>query len=107
LVIIFKNRLAREQLLTKGKVYTFRRGKLRKKLGSDWAAARRGGHKIADVIVNPIIHVKPNHLEGALTPLVYHSGFDSVRDWLEEIYLINERLPEGWIYRVDTVNRNL
>ena len=31
MVIIFKNRLARKQLLTKGKVYTFRKGKLRKK----------------------------------------------------------------------------
>jgi len=105
LVIIFLSSRPREQLLTKGKVYTFRRGKLRKKLGSDWAAARRGGHKIADVIINPIIHVKPNHLEGALRPLVDYSGFDSVRDWLEEIYRINERLPEGWIYRVDTINR--
>ena len=105
MVIIFSSSRAREQLLTKGKVYTFRRGKLRKKLGSDWAAARRGGHKIADIIINPIIHVKPNRFSGALRPLVDHSGFDSVREWLEEIYRINERLPEGWIYRVDTINR--
>ncbi len=83
MVIIFSNPLARNQLLTKGKVYTFRRGKLRKKLRSDWAAARRGGHKIADVIINPIIHVKPNRFSGALRPLVDYSGFDSVREWLE------------------------
>ena len=105
MVIIFSSSRAREQLLTKGKVYTFRRGKLRKKLKSDWAAARRGGPKIADVIITPIMHVKPNRLEGALRPLVDYSGFASVRDWLEEIYRINEKLPEGWIYRVDTINR--
>jgi len=58
LVIIFTNRRVREQLLTTGKVYTFRRGKLRKKLRSDWAAARRGGPKIADVIVTPIMHAR-------------------------------------------------
>lgn len=106
MVIIFSNSKAREQLLTKGMVYTFRRGKRRKKIGSDWATTRRGGPKIADVIVTPIMHVKPNRLDGALRTLVGSSGFDSVKEWLEEIYRINEKLPEGWIYRVDTVNRN-
>ncbi len=35
MVIISSNPLARNQLLTKGKVYTFRKGKLRKKSGID------------------------------------------------------------------------
>lgn len=105
MVIIFANASVREQLLTKGMVYTFRRGKRRKKIRSDWAVAYRRGPKIADVIVTPIMHVKPNRLDGALRTLVGSSGFDSVKEWLEEIYRINERIPEGWIYRVDTVNR--
>ena len=104
MVIIFKNHQARTQLLTKGKVYTFRRGKLRKKLGSDWATTMRGGPKIADVIINPIMHIEPNHLEGSLRPLVDYSGFDSVRDWLETICTRHAKLPEGWIYRVDNIN---
>ena len=102
MVIIFSNRWAREQLLTKGKVYTFRRGKLRKKLRPDWAAEHRGGPKIAEVIVTSIMRVEPNRLEGALRPLVAFSGFDSVREWLEKIYVMYGEIPAGWIYRVDT-----
>ncbi len=71
------------QLLTKGKVYTFRRGKLRKKSEVDRASTMRGEPKIADVTVTPIMNVKPNRLEGALRPLVPFSGFDSAGGWLE------------------------
>ena len=98
--------MVRDQLRFKGMVYTFRRGRRRKKLRPDYAVARRGGHKIADVIITPIMHVEPNRLDGALRSLLYYSGFDSVKEWLEHIYSIDKKLPEGWIYRVDTINRN-
>ncbi len=102
MVIISSNPLARNQLLTGGKVYTFRKGNLRKKIGIGWASTMRGEPKIADITLTPIMHVKPNRLEGALRPLVPFSGFDSVREWLEEIYKSYGKLPEGWIYRVET-----
>jgi len=101
MVIISSNPLARNQLLTRGKVYTFRKGKLRKKIEIGWASTMRGEPKIADITITPIMHVKPNRLEGALRPLVPFSGFDSVREWLEEIYKSYGELPEGWIYRVE------
>ena len=75
-VIILSNPLVRNQLLTKGKVYTFRRGKLRKKSGIDCASTMRGEPRIADVTITPIMNVKPNRLEGSLRPIVPFSGFD-------------------------------
>jgi len=85
----------------------FRRGKLRKKSGIDWASTVRGEPEIADVTITSIMNVKPNRLEGALRPLVPFSGFDSAEGWPEEIYKSYGKLPDGLIYRVETRTRNV
>ena len=50
MVVIFQSEKARRFLLENGVVFTFR-SKRRKKLGEDWITDRRGGHKIADALV--------------------------------------------------------
>lgn len=106
MVMMFSDPRAREQLLGEGKVYTFRKmartkSGLRKTVGRDWAAERRGGSKIADITVAPVMKVMPENLREALTPLAEWSGFVDVDKWIEAIERLNRgRAPEGWLYRV-------
>ncbi len=53
MVISFSVKEARDQLMNKGVVYTFR-WKKRKKTGKDWANAKRGTKKIADVFIEEL-----------------------------------------------------
>lgn len=95
-MIIFSNHKARERLLKKGIVYTFR-VRRRRKLGRDWATDRYGGKKICNVMVFEVGSYAPKQLY----PFVKESGFNSLDEWVEEIKSLNDGLPEtGWLYLV-------
>jgi len=95
--VIFQSEKARRFLLENGVVFTFR-SKRRKKLGEDWITDRRGGHKIADVLVEEERKFKPQELG----LYVEYSGFSTLEEWIGEIERLNGgRLPaEGWLYKV-------
>ena len=98
MVIIFQSEKPRRFLLENGIVFTFRVHR-RLMMGKDWITDKRGGRKIANVIVET---------EGAFSPAdlgtyVTYSGFDSLEEWHEEIKRILNwnKLPlEGWLYKV-------
>jgi hypothetical protein len=98
MVIIFQSRKALNHLLQRGVVFTFRLH--RRKAGMEWVTDRRGGHKIADVIVEE---------EGVFTRhnlglYVEFSGFNTLQEWIEEVWRLNKRIPErGWLYRVTLI----
>lgn len=95
--MIFQSEKARRFLLENGVVFTFR-AKRRKKLGEDWIADRRGGHKIADVLVEEEGMFRPQELG----LYVEYSGFSTLEEWIEEMKRLNGgMLPsEGWLYKV-------
>ena len=97
MVMIFQSEKARRFLLENGVVFTFR-AKRRKKLGRDWITDRRGGHKIADILVEEEGKFKPQELDLN----VEYSGFNTLEEWIGEIKRLNGgRLPsEGWLYKV-------
>lgn len=97
MVMIFEGEKARNFLLRNGAVYTFR-VKRRKKVGKDWITDRRGGRKIAEVLIEEVGEFAPT----GLTPYVGLSGFNSLEEWTAEIRRLNDgKLPEkGWLYMV-------
>jgi len=98
MVMIFQSEKPRRFLLENGIVFTFRVHR-RLMTGKDWITDKRGGHKIANVIVEA---------EGAFSPAdlgtyVAYSGFDSLEEWHEEVKRVLNwhRLPPvGWLYKV-------
>ena len=98
MVIIFRSEKALSYLLSYGEIYTFR--VRRRKVGRDWVTDKRRGHKIADVFIE---EVGVFTLE-ELSRFVEHSGFASVKEWIEEIQKLNNHLPErGWLYKVKVI----
>jgi len=98
MVIIFRSERALSYLLSHGEIYTFR--VRRRKAGRDWITDKRGGHKIADVLIE---EVGIFTLE-ELSRFADHSGFASVKEWTEEIQKLNNYLPErGWLYKVKVI----
>ena len=95
--MIFQSEKARRFLLENGVVFTFR-AKRRKKLGRDWISDRRGGRKIANVLVEEEGKFKPQELG----LYVEYSGFSTLEEWIEEIRRLNRgKLPaEGWLYKI-------
>lgn len=108
MVIIFSHPKAREQLMKNGIVYSFRKmhsktaDGVRLQTGNDWAAERRTGKKIMDVVITamePIIDCDSAHV---LRKYVDQSGFKTVRDWALAIRELNPRYNiSGWIYKVE------
>lgn len=97
MVIIFQSEKARSFLLENGFVYTFRVHR-RKRTGRDWMTDKRGGRKIADVFIEEIGCFRPT----GLLPYVEYSGFDSYREWQEEIVALNRNVypNRGWLYKI-------
>lgn len=96
MVMIFQSEKALRFLLEKGYVYTFRVKP--HKDGRDWITNKRGGRKIADVVIDcwdRVYDLKE------LKFYVDKSGFASYEEWLKEILRLNGFLPkEGWLFRV-------
>ena len=88
--MIFQSEKSRKQLLNKNIVFTFRKVcPEQRKLGKDWATDKRGGEKIADIMVfSDGRFIKP--IPKLLEPYLLFSGFDSVDDWIDEIKRLNK-----------------
>ena len=98
MVISFSIKKAREQLLRKGIVYTFR-WRERIQLGNDWCNAHRNGTKIADIFIEFVKQIDAHH---ELKPFLDTSGFDTLEEWRSEIV---KQMPtqyklRGYLYRV-------
>ena len=111
MVITFSVPEARNQLMNKGIVYTFRWARrihfspLYENKGPKeftWAAAQRNKPKIADVMIEELerIPIETDFLE----PYADESGFPSAQDWLNKIYGMaqypHQIKSHGYIYRV-------
>jgi len=103
MVISFSVKEARDQLMNKGLVFTFRWTR-RKRIGKDWANKKRGTKKITDVYIKEIMKV--NSLLD-LVPYVSLSGFDSLEEWKKVIRSMNKNEIFGWLYGVTRVSQQL
>ena len=103
MVMIFSLKKVREYLLTNGRVYTFRLKE--HKTGPDWITDRRGGKKIADVLVHYAKRVYPLDL----LPWVNQSGFENLGEWIATIFEVNkiemQPTPYGYLHEVTIRNR--
>jgi len=100
MVISFSVPEARNQLLNRGFVYTFRWHERKKRLEETWANTGRGTKKISDVLVEHIKTIIPHPIN--LNPYTEHSGFESKEAWSEKIMNMKPRnSPKyGYLYRV-------
>ena len=105
---------ARNQLMNKEVVYTFRwarRAFFKKEKGSAeraWAKTKRTGPKIADVLIEEIdrIPVETDYLE----PFADESGFPSAEAWYDKIWAMTNPYTvnsHGYIYRVTRLSQQL
>lgn len=106
--MLFMSPKPRRFLLENGMVYTVRakKRKLRGEyIGHDWITDRRGGRKIADVIVEHWMPIDKDSLETVLTHYVRWSGFLTVTEWINEIKKFNGgKLPRKLhLYRVTLI----
>ena len=107
MVISFSSEKARNHLLDKGYVYTFRLNN-RTMLGKDWANTGRGTKKFTDVTV---IEIGSKSVD-ELWPWAKESGFVSMKGWVNEMTVLNWRLggtkityeTHGWLYKVTLRN---
>jgi hypothetical protein len=97
MVMIFENPKARQQLLSKGIVYTFR--KHEHVTGKDWATDRRCGKKICDINIELVKKITD---ADELLPYVSESGFKDFTEWLLTIQSLNPKMREirGYLYKV-------
>ena len=91
MVMIFNSEKALKYLLEKGYVFTYRTYTgYNRKLGRNWIVKKRGGKKIADVIVSlatdSMIQPFPTYLQD----FVSRSGFNSTAEWIDEIKKLNK-----------------
>lgn len=96
MVMIFSSEKPLKHLLEKGFVFTFRTYKgYDRKLGRNWITDKRGGKKIADVIIT----LSTDHLIKPITiylkDFVFASGFKNTTEWIEEIERLNK--PDEYI----------
>lgn len=106
MVIIFQNKKARDFLLRRRFVYSFRKVDSKYRF-YDWMTDKRGGKKIADVLVNLYDGVFCSPIEEVLGKYVTKSGFKTVGEWLDAIREFNGgRVPAtGYIYYVQIRKR--
>ena len=117
MVMIFAHPRVRAHLLEKGIVYSFRKNHpktadgVRKQIGDDWANAKRGGKKIADIHITPMQTLNLMNVSSVLTRYAEESGFylghgrvdAAVDEWVKAIENLNSGyIPTGWIYKVTT-----
>lgn len=99
MVMLFMVKEAREQLLKKGRVFTFR--VYAHKTGRDWATDRRCGKKIADINIR---FERKVDTAVDLKPYVEYSGFQIWGDWVHVIKSRNKgNLVKGFLYEVTTI----
>ncbi len=123
MVMIFAHPRVREYLLKHGLVYTFRTyhkktaDGVRKQIGKDWANAKRGGKKIADINITVMEPIDCLNMGRVLTRYTRESGFylghgylghgrvdDAVSEWAQAINKLNPKTPtQGWIYKVEVL----
>ncbi len=116
MVMIFAHEKVREYLLEHGIVYSFRKNHpktsdgVRKQIGDDWANAKRGGKKIADIHITPMQTLNLMNVGLVLTRYAQESGFylghgqvdAAVDEWVKAIENLNSGyIPAGWIYKVE------
>jgi hypothetical protein len=93
MVMIFAVKEAREQLLNKGVVITFRAYRENhENLGKkDWATDKRCGKKICDIYVALLENCAGENMTsvGDLAPYLPLSGFKCMAEWDEAINLVN------------------
>jgi hypothetical protein len=100
MVMLFMDEHARNQLLMKGEVVTFRR--YAHKEGRDWATDKRRGKKICDVEVKLVGEVEKAE---DLIPYVDKSGFKNLWDWVAAIRkFIGKGQFKGYLYHVKKIN---
>ena len=101
MVLIFKSSKALSYLLNHGCVYTLRAKKRRE--GRDWVTNKRGGKKIANVLIKYVGEVKISETGSTvltkcgvrlLEEYVCRSGFWSEEEWLNEVRKLNGTLPD-------------
>jgi len=106
MVISFSIFEAREQLLNKGIVYTYRwtrRAFFRREKGdveTTWANSKRGRKRMADVEIEEVGKMQYSELE----PYVNQSGFKNLKAWSRVILEMANPHGEldGWLYKVRT-----
>ena len=122
MVISFSSEKARNYLLDKGRIFTFRKGrrkqfiKLEEKHGKsyvegarpalrDWFNEGRTKPKIKDILIWEVGTFKPSEL-GSWVPW---SSFSSLEEWHKELIELNDwagyghmDIFGGWLYMVDT-----
>lgn len=104
MVMIFENEKARNQLLQKGEVFTWRKKKRQRNFAEDWATHKRGGTKIATIRVCYFGEVLP----GELGEFVDRSGFESLQEWIDVILKMNKGIGGfGHLYHVRNLNIKL
>lgn len=103
-VMIFKCDRARNFLLIRGYVFTFRE-RQRKSTGRGWINDGWARPKIADVFISEIGGLHWSHLE-LYAP---YSGFESFEEWLAAIKELNRGyIPsKGWLYLVQLVRHGM
>ncbi len=126
MVMIFAHPRVRAHLLEKKIVYSYRKDHpktsdgVRKQIGDDWANAKRGGKKIADIHITPMETVEEDTLYQVLPKYARESGFyrhqrqagsawtppgktdSAVSSWVWAIEQLNKNKPiRGWIYKVE------
>lgn len=105
MVISFSVKEARDQLMNEGEVYTFR-WKKRIQTGKNWATAKRGTKKIADVFISEARLIET---VSDLDPYVSKSGFKTRKEWLDVIMKMKKRANDwtGYLYKVTLNSQQL
>ena len=100
--MIFKSEKARNYLLRRGIVVTFRPKKRKKNIEQTWATPKYRGKKIADIIVRFLCEVRREEIREKLDKHVALSGFKNVDEWIDEIKKLNKgEIPKkGYLYVV-------
>lgn len=105
--IIFSSKKAFDFLVSNGEVYTLRK---KRRDGKAWLTNRRGGRKVADVVVEEVgrvvfrgrePYVMAESGEVHLSHFTPKSGFGSTDEWLRELRRLHGKVPENlFLYRV-------
>ena len=98
--IIFSNLTAREQLIEKEEVYTFRTSD--RTTGDTWARATRTGEKLVDVTVELVASFEDPDVDSLRDEWARHSGFGTADRWWDAIEDVHGSPETGYVYRVET-----
>jgi hypothetical protein len=97
--VTFSDDTAREQLVTRGEVITFRASE--RTTGWTWWRESRTGEKQGECYIEKVKNADPSYTN-QLLPYRSQSGFDTVEEWQAAIEELNGDLETGYLYRVET-----